>query len=184
LQFHGPAQVRAYWEGLRQGAALPLRAALDPRGLAGALDRVFLAEGIGKGLVQVGLAGSALTQMAGTELRGLPLSCLFSAESRPRLAETLEEVFARPSVAEIDLGSDHEGQGQPCARLVLMPLQDDGGLRQLLGVMGLADGLRPCKLQLLSRRIERLLPGAVPEPAPRAVLPPRRDHLRLVRFDT
>jgi hypothetical protein len=183
LQFHGPAQSRAYWEALRQGTTLPARADLDPRGLAGVLDRVFLAERIGRGLAQVGLAGSALTHLAGAELRGLPLSCLFSAESRPGLAETLEEVFAGPAVAEIDLGSDRECQGRACARLVLMPLRDEGGLRQLFGVMGLAEGLRPCKLQILSRRIERLsLPCEVPAPLPEAAAMARRGHLRLVSF--
>ena len=39
--FAGPAQVRAYWEGLRQGAALPTRAALDPRGNVLANDRDY-----------------------------------------------------------------------------------------------------------------------------------------------
>ncbi len=186
--FAGPAQVRAYWEGLRQGAALPLRAALDPRGLGGVLDRVFLAEQIGKGLAQVRIAGSTLSDFAGTDLRGLPLSCLFTPDARPVLAETLEQVFAGQALAEIDLGSDRAKAGQPVARMLLLPLQDGGDCRQLLGVIGLDQALDACKLRVLARRTERLdLPEVArsanrPAPLPEQALPSTvcRGHLRLV----
>ena len=68
----GPAELRAYWEALRQSGGLPQRAALDPRGLSGVLDRVFIAERIGRGVVQVRIAGSGLADFAGLDLRGLP----------------------------------------------------------------------------------------------------------------
>ena len=189
LALEGPSQVRAYWEGLRQGGALPSRAALDPRGFGGVLDRVFLAERIGKGLAQVRVAGSALADLGGTDLRGLPLSCLFASESRALLALALEEVFADPSVAELDLGSDRDRPGLAIARLVLLPLDDEGGFRQLLGVIGVRAGIRACKLQVLARRSERLtLPPKVaevlPGPEPAASFAGRHRHLRLVRFDT
>ena len=106
IVFDGLAQVRAYWEALRSAGHLPGRAALDPRGLSGMLDRVFLAERIGHGLAQIRVAGSGLADFAGTDLRGLPLSCLFAAESRPPLAQSVERVFAEPALAELDLGSD------------------------------------------------------------------------------
>ena len=38
-RFTALQQVRAYWEGLRRGGQLPLRAAVDPRGIAGVLDQ-------------------------------------------------------------------------------------------------------------------------------------------------
>lgn len=186
--FTGPAQVRAYWEGLRQGAALPTRAALDPRGLSGALDRVFLAEGIGKGLARVRIAGSALTEFAGTDLRGLPLSCLFTPAARPVLGDALEPVLAGTALAEIDLGSDRSHSGQPVARLLLLPLQDDAGCRQVLGVIGFAPAIPACKLEVLARRSERLDLPPMPHPAfsptlqvaPHAPSAGRGGHLRLI----
>jgi hypothetical protein len=189
LQLAGPSQVRAYWEGLRQDGALPARSALDPRGFSGVLDRVFLAERIGNGLAQVRVAGSALTALAGTDLRGLPLSCLFTSESRPLLASALEEVFAAPAVAEMDLGSDRDRTGLAIARLILLPLEDDGDCRQLLGVVGFGPGITACKLQVLGRRSERL---TVPSraaiqtplvPGPAACVTGQRGHLRLVHFN-
>lgn len=184
----GPSQVRAYWEGLRREGALPARAALDPRGFGEVLDRVFLAERIGTGLAQVRVAGSALAEMAGTDLRGLPLSCLFSPGSRPLLALALEEVFAAPAVAEIDLGRDRGQTGLAIARLLLLPLEDEGDCRQVLGVIGFQAGTTACKLHVLGRRSERLsVPSGdveVPSAAePAAVVAARRGHLRLVHFD-
>ncbi|MBK6468698.1 MAG: PAS domain-containing protein [Rhodobacter sp.] len=89
----GPAEVRAYWEGLRQDGAIPTRADLDPRGMANVLDQVFVAERIGTGLVRLRIAGTGLTEIAGLDMKGLPLSALFLPEARLRLAAVLERVF-------------------------------------------------------------------------------------------
>lgn len=188
--FAGLAEVRAYWEGLRQAGGLPERAALDPRGLGGALDRVFLAERIGHGLVQVRIAGSALGALAGIDLRGLPLSCLFAAEARPLLAEVLEEVTRGQGLAELDLGRDRGGPGVQ-ARLLLLPLADGPERRLVLGCLGIAPE-RPGKaarFTILRRQVERLAPAPPPAPPP-AHAPPaapvpaplrRLRHLTLVQ---
>jgi hypothetical protein len=178
---HGLAQTRAYWEGLRQGRALPQRKAVDPRGLVGVLDRVFLADRIGRGVAQIRIAGSGLTDFAGTDVRGLPLSVLFGPESRGLLSDTLEEVFTGPALAEVELGSDRSPG--PVARLLLLPLDDDAGGRLVLGVMGFAeDTPARCKLQILSRREEVLCLAAAPveniQPAAAPIR--RRGHLALV----
>lgn len=175
----GLSQVRAYWEALRRGGGIPPRAALDPRGFGGVLDRVFLAERIGRGLAQVRIAGSGLAEFAGLDLRGLPLSCLFSAEARPVLAQVMERVFAGAAVAELDLGSDR-AKGA-VARLLLLPLAD-GERRLVLGCLGFAGGRigAACKFSILRRQEERLAP-ATAKPVEDAPLPGRRfGHLTLV----
>lgn len=181
IVFDGLAQVRAYWEELRQNGQIPQRAALDPRGLCGVLDRIFLAERIGRGLAQLRIAGSGLADFAGLGVRGLPLSCLFTPESRPVLAQSIENVFDTPAVAEIDLGSDRPGGRAPLARLLLMPLADHGDRKLVLGAISFATATRPCKLQILARREETLvISGAAAMPAP-APEPLRRvGHLALV----
>jgi hypothetical protein len=144
---------------------------------------VFLADGIGRGLVQVRISGSALAGFAGMDLRGLPLSCLFAAESRPLLAEVLEQVLSGQALAELDLGADRGRTGTAIARLLLLPLADAGGRAQVLGVLGMAEGPPGrCKLQILARRTERLVRPAAPAPDHREHAPPiaRRGHLALV----
>ena len=179
--FEGLAQVRAYWEGLRETGQLPLRAALDPRGMSGVLDRVFLAERIGRGLVQLRIAGSGLADFAGMDVRGLPLSCLFTPESRPLLSQVIESVFDTPAAAEIDLGSDRLGGHIPVARLVLLPLADTGGARQVLGAVGFVAGARACKFQIRARREETLRVAPTPIIPDQLSQPIRRvGHLALV----
>ncbi|MGL4237766.1 PAS domain-containing protein [Tabrizicola sp.] len=180
--FDGLAQVRAYWEALRDRASLPARAALDPRGLSGVLDRVFLAERIGRGLAQVRIAGSGLSDLAGVDLKGLPLSCLFASEARPLLAQVLEQAFTEPAVAEIDLGSDRGQTGIAIARLLLLPLADEAGGKVLLGALSFANGEAPrCKFEVLARREERVLLQPSPVPQKVAAEPIRRfGHLALV----
>ena len=181
--FDGPQQVRAYWEGLRRAGAIPMRAALDPRGMSGVLDRVFLAERIGRGVAQVRIAGSALGEIGGMDLRGLPLTVLFCAEARDLVGQVIEQVLHAPAVAELDLISDR-GNGQVIAQLVLLPLADEQDRQLLLGSFGFApDALRRCKFKVARRREERLFgrPEAV-EPAPAPVTSARRvGHLTLVQ---
>lgn len=183
--FEGLAQARAYWEGLRLDGRLPHRSDLDPRGLSGVLDRVFLAERIGRGLVQVRIAGSGLSDFAGLDVRGLPLSVLFAPESRSQLAQVVEEVFVAPAVAELDLGSDRAAGGGLVARLLLLPLADERGMKLVLGALSFAaTAPTRCKLQLHSWREEQLHlpPEVAPEtPAVAPVDPIRRyGHLSLV----
>ncbi len=181
--FDGPAQVRAYWESLRKAGSVPMRAALDPRGMTGVLDRVFLAERIGRGVAQVRIAGSALGEIGGMDLRGLPLTVLFCAEARDLVGQILEQVIHEPAVAELDLVSDR-GNGQVIAQLALMPLADDQDRKLVLGAFGFApEAQRRCKFKVARRREQRLLgrPEPVATPAPAPVATTRRvGHLTLV----
>jgi hypothetical protein len=182
MVFPGPSQVRAYWEGLRTGGTIPDRTALDPRGLGGVLDRVFLAERIGRGLVQVRIAGSGLAEIAGMDLRGLPLSCLFTAETRPALAEVVEAVATGTRLVEMDLASDRD-DGRAIARLVLLPLVDGPDRRLVLGCLGSAGVPARSKFQILRQRDERLNLANASEartPPEQADLRHRRAHLKLV----
>ncbi|MFO1202659.1 MAG: PAS domain-containing protein [Tabrizicola sp.] len=178
--FDGLAQVRAYWEARRDNG-LPTRASLDPRGLNGVLDRVFLAERIGRGLLQLRIAGSGLADFAGMDVRGLPLSCLFAPESREQLGQSIERVFDMPAVAELDLGSDRARGDAVLARLVLLPLAEDRGAKLVLGALSFAGPMPTrCKLQLRSWREERLhqTPPEATDAAPQPIR--RYGHLSLV----
>lgn len=179
--FEGLPQVRAYWEGLRLGGQLPQRSALDPRGLSGVLDRVFLGQRIGRGLLQVRVAGSGLADFAGMDVRGLPLSVLFATESRERLGSLVEMSLQTPAVVELDLGSDRAAGAGLVARMLLLPLAEEQGTKLMLGAVSFY-GTTParCKLQISSARDERLaLPVAAAPQAP--VQPIRRyGHLSLV----
>lgn len=191
---HGLAELRGYWEALRVGGGLPERDRIDPRGMAGVLDRCFLAERIAPGLARLRLAGAALCDMIGMELRGMPLSALFLPEARMRLAAALEPVFAAPAILDARVEGEG-GWGRPAlrARLVLLPLTNAGGAVDVaLGAICLPGetGRAPRRLDLGRVLHERLAGVGTPLVAPVAAFaeaprpwraPPGRAHLRLVK---
>ena len=95
------AQVRAYWQGLRQGTALPTRDKIDPRGIAEALESTFLLERIAPGVARFRIAGLHLHDLIGLDVRGMPLSTLFDPASRKRLSDGVEAVFTSPAILEM-----------------------------------------------------------------------------------
>lgn len=199
-------QVRAYWEGLRgPGGTIPARSAVDPRGLAPALDQVFVAERIGTGLIRLRIAGMGLTDLAGLDMKGLPLSTIFLPEARLRLAQVIERVFTLPVAAEFHLEAERT-IGRPAleGRLLLLPLTSAHDARDLVlgclstqGQIGRAprrfDIARVIEERLILQQAERPAPTEVPAQTPAPVpafaeapaLPPTqpvrgRPHLRLV----
>jgi hypothetical protein len=159
-RFAALAEVRAYWEGLRAKGGLPRREALDPRGIAGALHCTFMAERIGAGLARFRIAGMQLNDLMGSEVRGLPVSLLFTPAARSRLASGLERVFTLPAVADMILTAER-GYGRPelDARLLLLPLIDTGGTTSLcLGCLAIKGeiGRSPRRFDVL-RAMETVL---------------------------
>lgn len=131
------AELRAYWDGLRQGRAVPDRTEVEPRGLRGLLDYAFILERIAPGAARFRLAGRHLVDLMGMEVRGMPLCSVMNPSSRGRLSDVLETVFKAPQIAELRL----EGQGgfaRPplSGQMVLLPLKSDlGDVSRALGAM-------------------------------------------------
>lgn len=137
MQFPAIEQVRAYWEALRAGRIVPLRSEIDPRGIEKALEFAFVLERVAPTVARFRLAGLHLNDLMGMEVRGMPLTALFTPGARPALAEALETVFRGPSIAEFDLRAEG-GWGRPAlaARLVILPLQSDlGDVTRALGCL-------------------------------------------------
>ena len=122
------AEVRAYWEALRHGPALPRRDEIDPRGIAGALENTFLLERVAPGIARFRLAGMQLHDLMGMDVRGMPVSAVFEPAGRNRIAAALEAVFAGPERLEVALEGER-GIGKPAlaARMLLLPLVNARG---------------------------------------------------------
>lgn len=122
------AEVRAYWEGLRQNGDLPRRDEIDPRGIARALENTFLIERVAPGIARFRIAGMQLHDLMGMDVRGMPLSTLVEPAGRTRLSEALEQVFAGPAKLEVWLEGER-GIGRPAleARMIILPLTAQRG---------------------------------------------------------
>lgn len=159
------AQVRAYWQGLRQGTALPTRDKIDPRGIAEALESTFLLERIAPGVARFRIAGLHLHDLIGLDVRGMPLSTLFDPASRKRLSDGVEAVFTTPVILEMWLEAER-GLGRPHleGRMLLLPLSDAQGQTSLaLGCLAMAGGMgrAPRRFAMMGLMREALVVGPV-----------------------
>lgn len=134
-------QAEAYWTALLSGDGVPMRSQIDPRGLENILPNTFILERIAPGLARFRLAGSHLNTLAGMEVRGMPLTAFFEPSARTQVTEILEQVFAGPAIAELELASTGGfGRTDLQARMILLPLKSDlGDVSRVLGVM-VSDG--------------------------------------------
>ncbi|MDT8855630.1 PAS domain-containing protein [Paracoccaceae bacterium Fryx2] len=172
------AEVRAYWEALRDGADLPRRAQIDPRGIEGALESAFLLERVAPGIARFRLAGMQLNDLMGMEVRGMPLSSFFEPGSRNRMAEGLEQVFSLPGALELRLEAERS-LGRPAleARMLLLPLRSERGPVDLaLGCLACEGqiGRSPRRFAIASQLVERLQSPVPVRPAPQPDARPLR----------
>jgi hypothetical protein len=186
----GITSLRAYWQALRNGAQLPARADIDPRGLASHLHQMMIAEEIAPGLARLRIAGTLYADTMGMDMRGMPLSALFDTMARPLFEGVLRDVFAGHTAVTLHLGAE-AGLGRPAlqGQMLLLPLADDGPTRLLIGCLALHGNTgrtpRRFSIQQLTRTVlsPHTTPARVETPMPfrqRAAPTGSRSHLRLV----
>lgn len=194
VRFPMLAEVRGYWEALREGGLPPTRAQLDPRGMAGALENSFVLERVAPGVARFRIAGTHLADLMGMEVRGMPFLSLIDPPSRADFGTALERVFAGPSILEMALEAER-GIGRPAleARLLVLPLRDVAGTTALaLGCIATHGviGRSPRRFAIARKTVTPFVTSekaAMAEglaEAPAAFVPPRaaeRPYLRLVK---
>jgi len=138
-------RIEAYWSALRTdtntdtntGGDIPKRSQIDPRGLGDILTYTFIIEHIAPGTARFRLAGGHLRDLAGTELRGMPLSMFFTPAARAQIGAAVHCLFDTPSLVEMRLTSEQKRNRDTVgARMTLLPLENDfGQVTRALGVL-------------------------------------------------
>ncbi|WP_296764163.1 PAS domain-containing protein, partial [Sediminimonas sp.] len=200
------AQIEAYWHGLRAGGDIPARIGVDRRGIDAALPHAFVLERVAPRVARLRVAGHALCDLLGMELRGMPLSALFAPDSRDDLAAALAGVFDRPATCRLSLRRKHRfGLAPVHAQAVLLPLRGPGGeISHAIGAIEVikgthAAGGKPQRFDLTEARTHPIsigttaadaTPAPVPdpagfaEPAPAFGAAPTTPRLRLIRTES
>lgn len=156
-------QVEAYWRGLCDGTAVPLRSQIDPRGMERALENAFLMERIAPSMAKVRVAGTHLNELMGMQVAGMPLSSLIAPADREKFGEGVAAMFANPAVVRIELKAEG-GFGKPdiSATMILLPLRSDfGDLTRGLGALVSHGriGRTPRRFKIVSMEITPALEG-------------------------
>ncbi|PWG15712.1 PAS domain-containing protein [Salibaculum griseiflavum] len=133
--------LQAYWHSLAPDGRIPRRSDLDPACLGELIEDAMIVERVAPGVARMRVAGQRIAALVGAEPRGMPLSVLFEAADRGRLATQVEIAFKMPSIVELPL-EGVRGLGRPAlsARLLLLPMRDEfDRVSRCLGAM-VADG--------------------------------------------
>lgn len=127
-------QVIGYWRGLRSGAALPVRQAVDPAGMAELLPQVFMLD-LGPATLPFRLAGEFLIDLHGRPLKGVDFQSLFTLPGRRMVARAIEQVMREGEPAVL-LSEGFSGDGRSVTlEILLAPLAGaDGAPERLLGL--------------------------------------------------
>ncbi len=122
-----------YWEGLRAGRPVPYRAEVDPRDMACNARNLFILEDLGGGNYRFRLAGTALVEAFGMELRGMSARTIMEGRARESFAALIEETLAEPGIGYARLTSAIGGEPW---EILLLPLRSDfGAIDRVLGAL-------------------------------------------------
>ena len=131
-----------YWNRLRAGRKTPLRSDIDPRDMACDARNLFILENLGRGNIRFRLAGTAIVDAFGMELRGMNARAIMVTGSRESFTALINETLEDPGVgyARLRNAADESGIWE----VNLLPLRSDFGaidrvigcLHPLIGVPG------------------------------------------------
>ncbi len=166
------AQMEAYWAALPRAGTVPRRADVDPRGVEQLLANAVILERVAPGVARFRIAGGHLTDLAGMEVRGMPVTALFAASSRPDMGAALTDLFDRPAIVQARLTGE-PGRFARAVRgqMLLLPLcLENGEVSRAMGavITDATAGSDPQKLTLSDLTIRPLSPAgysAEPEAA-------------------
>jgi len=134
-QYTALREVQDYWDKLRGTKLVPNRSDIDPRAIQSSLEYAFVLERIAPGIARFRLAGMHLNDLLGMDVRGMPLTAMFTPEGRNALSQVVEEVFSGPQTARLNVVSER-AIGRPAleGQVLLCPMASDfGDVNRILG---------------------------------------------------
>jgi len=138
------SEIRAlynYWERLRAGRPCPYRAEVDPRDMDGDARHLFVLEDLGQGNLRFRLAGTALIDAFGYELRGMSARSVMEGQARESFVALIAETLAEPGVGYARLFAP---DGVTVWEVVLLPLRGNfGQIDRLIGCLHPVSGRTP-----------------------------------------
>jgi len=166
LQYRKPmknpvlVEMLEYWERLRDGRTAPLRSEIDPREIENALEHAFILERAQQDQVRFRIAGMALCDLMGMEVRGMPAASVFTPQSRAAFSAIVAQVFCGPEIVELHLEPACPGAKSLSAQMLLLPLKSDrGDISRILGclVSDPLNGAPPHRFVLTGKKVTRII---------------------------
>lgn len=134
----------SYWNAIRAGRKTPMRSDIDPRDMQCDARNLFILENLGRGNIRFRLAGTAIVDAFGMELRGMNARSIMSAGSRESFTALISESLEDPGVGYARLRSADDDT--VIWEVNLLPLRSD---------FGMIDRVIGCLHPLAGRRARR-----------------------------
>lgn len=146
----------SYWDALRAGRKTPLRSDIDPRDMECDARNLFILENLGRGNIRFRLAGTAIVDAFGMELRGMNARAIMSTGSRESFTALITEALEDPGVGYARLRS--AADESVVWEISLLPLRSDFGMiDRVIGCLHPLSGKNSRRGQSLLRfRIEQM----------------------------
>ena len=130
------AQLRLYWQSLRQADALPARCDVDPSAIDGILPYSFVLQRVAGQTARIRTGGAEIRSHLGMDPRGLTFETLFAPSDRDRIGKWIVAALETPAAVTLPLEAITDGQTAIPAQMILLPMQDRrGDLSRLLGAV-------------------------------------------------
>lgn len=132
----------AYWDALRADRTVPFRSEVDPRAMRCDPRNLFILEDLGRDNIRFRLAGTALVEAFGMELRGMSARSMMQGKARESFGALISETLAEPGVGYARLR--RQGGARDVWEVLLLPLRSDfGQIDRLIGCLHPVSGVAP-----------------------------------------
>lgn len=115
-----------YWDQLRAGRKTPLRSDIDPRDMECDARNLFILENLGRGNIRFRLAGTAIVDAFGMELRGMNARSIMSTNARESFTALITETLEDPGAGYARLRDANDDSA--LWEISLLPLRSDFGM--------------------------------------------------------
>jgi hypothetical protein len=123
-----------YWNRLRGGTPAPARTQIEPADIRDVLSQTFILESERHNSNMLfRLAGTAITNLFGRALRGVPIRSLFQDQHKPIIHRLLRNCYQEGSVVLLSFDAKSRSRRQTLLEIMLLPLQDEAEGHRVLG---------------------------------------------------
>ena len=137
MKHSGTQRLFEYWSDLRGGRSAPYKSEVTARGIGRTLaSNTFVLENLPDGARRFRLAGSALHDLFGHELRGMSANAIVEQDQQARLRSLLDDCLAAPAVCVLQCEAHFGSSDAIKVEILLAPLRSD--FDQMNRVLGAA----------------------------------------------
>ncbi|OXS99214.1 hypothetical protein B7H23_13570 [Notoacmeibacter marinus] len=122
-----------YWNRLRGSNKAPHRNSIEPSDIRTLLPGTFILQRLTDGTIEFRLAGTALCQQFGAELRGQAFQTLFHARDRRMLLRLTDQALTGDAITVLAMDGFSESGEQISYELLLLPLASEHSGDRALG---------------------------------------------------